>query len=88
MVSLIEDKRAIPIYWQSLPKKACSNLPEQKALIRSLLRLFKGYRILVLGDREFHSVKLAIGYIVRELTSYCVKNKQHISVYKISHFNG
>ncbi len=58
-VSLSEDKRAIPIYWQSLPKKGCSKLPEQKALIRPLLRLFKGYRILVLGEREFHSVKLA-----------------------------
>jgi hypothetical protein len=58
-ISLIEDKRAIPIFWQSLPKRGCSNLGEQKALIRPLLRLFKGYRILVLGDREFHSVKLA-----------------------------
>jgi hypothetical protein len=26
---------------------------------RPLLRLFKGYRLLVLGDREFHSIKLA-----------------------------
>ncbi|WP_166481673.1 hypothetical protein [Scytonema sp. UIC 10036] len=32
---------------------------EQKKLIRPLLRLFKGYRILLLGDREFHSIKLA-----------------------------
>jgi hypothetical protein len=58
-VSLSEDKRAIPIYWQSLPKKGWSNLPEQKALIRPLLRLVKGYRILGLKAREFHSVKLA-----------------------------
>lgn len=58
-ISLIESKRAIPIFWQSLQKKGCSNLAEQKALIRPLLRLFKGYRILVLGDREFHSIKLA-----------------------------
>jgi hypothetical protein len=59
LISLIEDKRAIPIYWQSLSKRGCSNLGEQKALIRPLLRLFKGARILLLGDREFHSVKLA-----------------------------
>lgn len=32
---------------------------EQKKLIRPLLQIFKGYRILVLGDREFHSIKLA-----------------------------
>lgn len=48
-ISLIEDKRAIPIFLQSLPNRGCSNLGEQTALIRPLLRLFKGYRILVLG---------------------------------------
>jgi hypothetical protein len=26
MLSLIEDKRAIPVYWQILPKQGCSNL--------------------------------------------------------------
>lgn len=59
VISLIEDRRAIPIYWLSLQKQGCSNLREQKALIRPVLQLFKGYRILVLGDREFHSIKLA-----------------------------
>lgn len=58
-ISLIEDRRAIPIYWQSLPKRGCSNLREQQALIHPVLRLFKGYRLFLLGDREFHSVKLA-----------------------------
>lgn len=48
-ISLIEDKRAIPVYWQLLPKRGCSNLGEQKALIRPVLQLFKQYRILVLG---------------------------------------
>jgi hypothetical protein len=43
-ISLIEERRAIPIFWQSLPKRGSSNLGEQKALIRPLLRLFKGYR--------------------------------------------
>lgn len=59
VISLIEQKRAIPVYWLLLPKRGCSNLAEQKKLIRPLLRLFKGYRMLVLGDREFHSIKLA-----------------------------
>jgi hypothetical protein len=59
VISLIERKRAIPVYWLLLSKRGCSNLNEQKKLIRPLLRLFKGYRILVLGDREFHSIKLA-----------------------------
>lgn len=59
VISLIEDKRAIPVYWISLSKRGCSNLGEQKVLIRPVLQLFKGYRILVLGDREFHNVRLA-----------------------------
>ncbi|MEH1953683.1 IS4 family transposase [Nostoc sp.] len=59
VISLIEQKRAIPVYWLLLPKKGCSNLGEQKKLIRPLLQLFKGYQMLVLGDREFHSIKLA-----------------------------
>lgn len=59
VISLIEQKRAIPVYWLLLPKRGCSNLGEQKELIRPLLRLFKGYQILILGDREFHSIKLA-----------------------------
>ncbi|ARV58171.1 transposase [Nostocales cyanobacterium HT-58-2] len=59
VISFIEEKRAIPVYWLLLSKRGCSNLGEQKKLIRPLLRLFKGYRMLVLGDREFHSIKLA-----------------------------
>jgi hypothetical protein len=59
VISLIEQKRAIPVYWILLPKRDECNLGEQKRLIRPLLRLFKGYPILVLGDREFHSIKLA-----------------------------
>lgn len=73
VISLIEDKRAIPVYWQLLSKRGCSNLDEQKALIRPVLRLFKRYRVLVLGDREFHSVRLAnwlhskqIGFVLRQ----------------------
>ncbi|PLZ29164.1 hypothetical protein CBP27_01995 [Fischerella thermalis WC542] len=59
VISLIEQKRAIPVYWLLLPKRGCSNLGEQKKLIRPLLQLFKEYQMLVLGDREFHSIKLA-----------------------------
>ncbi len=34
VISLIEDRRAIPVDWMSLPKRGCSNLSEQKKLIR------------------------------------------------------
>lgn len=59
LIAVIMEKRAIPIYWQFLEKKGASNLAEQQALIRPVLRLLKSYEIVLLGDREFHSVELA-----------------------------
>ena len=88
-ISLIEDKRAIPIFWQSLPKRGCSNLGEQKALIRPLLRLFKGYRILVLGERELQArVKLA-NWLQGKGIDFVLRQKKGLMfVYQIPHFNG
>ncbi len=59
VISLIWDKRAIPLYWQLLDKRGSSNLVEQKSLITPILGLLKDYEIIILGDREFGSVKLA-----------------------------
>lgn len=59
VVSLIYDKRAIPVYIQILNKKGSSNLAEQKQVLDPVIRLFKDYNIVILGDREFCSVKLA-----------------------------
>ena len=80
MISLIEDKRAVPVYWIILAKKGCSNLQEQKALICPVLQMFKGYRLLLLGDREFHSIKLAnwlhskqINFVLRQKKTRAVK---------------
>ena len=86
VISLIEDKRAIPVYWQILPKQGCSNLRKQKELIRPLLRVFNKYKLLVLGDREFHSVKLAdwlhskkIDFVLRQKkdTYICQENQSY-----------
>jgi hypothetical protein len=59
MVAVIIDRRAFPVYWQFLEKKGASNLAEQKALLRPILKLLKKYELVFLGDREFHSVTLA-----------------------------
>jgi hypothetical protein len=75
VISLIEQKRAIPIYWLLLPKRGCSNLWEQKKLIRPLLRLFKGYQMLVLGEREFHSIKLA-NWLQSKRINFVLRQKQ------------
>ena len=59
LISVVWKKRALPIYWQLLDKRGASNLREQQALIVPVLRLLKKYELIILGDREFHSVKLA-----------------------------
>lgn len=59
VVSLIWEKRSLPVSWVLLDKKGSSNLAEQQKLLRPVLRLLKGYKFVVLGDREFRSVQLA-----------------------------
>ncbi|MCL2928006.1 MAG: hypothetical protein O4804_21910 [Trichodesmium sp. St11_bin5] len=58
VIAVIYKKRALPIYWQILPKKGSTNLADQKALIKPVLRLLKRYKLVVIGDREFHGVEL------------------------------
>ncbi len=58
-ISVVWRKRAFPIYWQILEKKGSSNVKEQIALIRPVLRLFSHYELVILGDREFHGVELS-----------------------------
>lgn len=59
MVSLVYQKRAIPVYWQVLDKQGQSSFTEQKAVLRPVLKIVHRYQPVVLGDREFHSVALA-----------------------------
>ena len=58
MLSLIWEKRSIPLYWLLLDKKGSSSICEQKALIIPVLELLSDYKIIILGDREFGSIKL------------------------------
>ncbi|KYC37819.1 hypothetical protein WA1_04735 [Scytonema hofmannii PCC 7110] len=51
MISLIWNKRGIPIYFELLPKLGNSNLEEQKAALLKVLSLFQNYKTVVLGDR-------------------------------------
>jgi hypothetical protein len=59
MVSVVYRKRAIPLYWQLLDKQGQSALSEQQVVLRPVFALLRQYRLVVLGDREFHSVALA-----------------------------
>lgn len=59
MVSLVWGTHALPVYWEVLESVGNSDLTTQKRLLKVVLPLFQNYRVLVLGDREFHSPKLA-----------------------------
>ena len=71
MISLAWKKRAIPLYWKFLTHKGASNLTEQKAVIRPVIRLLKGQKIILTADREFHSIFL----------SHWLKKYQKLDVY-------
>ena len=58
MTSLGWKKRVIPLYWKILTHKGASNLTKQKAVIRPVIRLLKGQKIIIAADREFHSIFL------------------------------
>jgi hypothetical protein len=58
-ISVIWNRRAIPLYFELLPKQGNSNLSEQTTALVKVLSLLKKYHIIVLGDREFCSVDLA-----------------------------
>jgi Transposase DDE domain len=59
VVAVVINKRALPIYWEFLDKKGCSNLREQQQILRPVFKLLGEYQIFLLGDREFRGVHLA-----------------------------
>jgi len=74
--ALIWQKRAIPLYWCLLPKLGSSNLQEQTLAIQQVLPLFKEYKLMVLGDREFCSVDL--GNCLKAMgVSFCLRLKKN-----------
>ena len=76
MISLIWDKRAFPIYWELLPNQGDSNFEKQTATVSRVLPLFKEHKVVVLGGREFCSVKL--GNWLREKHVYfCLRLKHN-----------
>ena len=83
MISVIYQKRALPIYWCLLEKNGSSNLAEQQKVLRPVIRLLKKYKLVVIGDREFQSVELAnwphtknISFIFRQKQSTTFRQKR------------
>jgi len=75
-IALIWQKRAIPLYWCLLPKLGNSNLPEQTLALQQVLPLFKEYKVIVLGDREFCSVDLG-NWLKTMGVSFCLRLKKN-----------
>ena len=80
MVSVVYNKRAIPLFWHCLNHCGSSSLREQQSVLRPVFALLQRYRPIVLGDREFHSVALAswlrqqrVGFVLRLPKSTTVK---------------
>jgi hypothetical protein len=75
MVSVIYQKRAWPIYWCLLEKDGSSNLTEQQKVLRPVIRLLKKYKLVIIGDREFHSVELA-DWLHKQNLSFVFRQKK------------
>jgi hypothetical protein len=74
MVSAIVQKRPFPLFWTLLDKKGASNLAEQQQVLRPVIRLLKRYKLIVVGDREFHSIELA-QWLHRQHLSFVLRQK-------------
>ncbi len=75
IASAIYKKRAFPIFWILLSKKGASNLREQQIVLRPVIKLFKAHQIVIVGDREFHSVDLA-EWIDRQGVKFVLRQKK------------
>ena len=75
MLSLVWEKRSIPLYWLLLDKRGSSNICEQKALIAPVLELLSNYKVIILGDREFGSVQLA-SWLCHKQVKFILRVKQ------------
>jgi len=77
MVSVIWGTHALPLYWEVLDHEGNSDLKTQKRLLKAVLHLFKNYPVLVLGDREFHSPKLA-DWLESKGVSFALRQKKDL----------
>ncbi|NER86778.1 MAG: IS4 family transposase [Moorea sp. SIO1G6] len=75
MVSLIYKNRALPVYFELLSKFGSSNFSEQKQLFSNIIGLFDDYKVVILGDREFCSVKLA-EWLDKQGFNFCLRLKK------------
>jgi hypothetical protein len=76
VISWIYNRRAIPLYFELLDKKGNSNLSEQTESIAHVISRLEKYKVVVLGDREFCSVDLAVWLRERKVF-FCLRLKKN-----------
>lgn len=59
-----------------LEKDGSSNLLEQQKVLRPVIRLLKTYKLVLIGDREFHSIELA-DWLHRKNISFVFRQKHN-----------
>ncbi len=77
MVSLIVNHRAIPIYFELLDHVGNSDVETQTTIMGRVLPVLKGYKKVILGDREFCSVDFAKWLQQQEKTYFCLRLKRN-----------
>jgi hypothetical protein len=79
MASVIWGTHALPLYFEQINHRGNSDLACQKHLIKQVLRLFKSKKhpILILGDREFHSPKLA-DWLESRAAYFCLRQRKSL----------
>jgi hypothetical protein len=75
MASAIYQKRALPIFWILLDQKGASDLREQQVVLRPVIKLLKAQKIVIIGDREFHSIDLA-QWLHRQKVKFVFRQKK------------
>ena len=76
VISLIYNRRAIPLYFELLDKKGNSNLAEQTEALNKVLVFLTKYKVVILGDREFCSVDLA-SWLRENDVYFCLRLKKN-----------
>lgn len=75
MISIVYDKRAIPIYWKLFPKLGSSSFTEQTKLLAKVFPLLTMNKTVVLGDREFCSAQFA-NWLRKKNLYFCLRLKK------------
>ncbi|MGL5079120.1 MAG: IS4 family transposase [Waterburya sp.] len=77
MISMVYERRAIPVYFAILDKKGNSNLAQQQQVLLPVLELLKDYKITVLGDREFCGVELGRWLLQAQKVNFSLRLKKN-----------